>query len=114
MNRRVLVTLSVVTLFFLACISTNALPGAEHVYMPTAASPLPYQHTGPTQTCTVSAEHLNLRSQAGTSAAVLTVLDAGTIVTIVSEPPQDNWIHVNVTGFDGWINSTYCKGERNE
>ncbi len=66
--------------------------------------------TSTAQGCTITAEHLNLRSGPGTEAAVITVLNYGEVATInPNEPAQASWIFVTASGFDGWINQNYCR-----
>lgn len=68
----------------------------------------------PTQpeTCTITAlKTLNLREKAGTSSAVIAILEHGETVTILSRPDQASWIQVRTPDSEGWINSNYCKGK---
>lgn len=62
------------------------------------------------QTCTVStgidSGKLNVRSDAGTSYAVIRVLREGQAVTLTDESPRGNWIQIT-TGH-GWINQKFC------
>ncbi len=105
------ITLAFIAVLSLACSLLDSLEGVSGFATGTPLpSPIP---TGTTaaQICTVTATHLNLREVHGTTARVLAVLDYGEIVTILSDPAQGNWIHVNARGVDGWINQTYCKKE---
>lgn len=67
----------------------------------------------PTQAaCIVTAlKTLNLRAKPGTSSAVIAILKHGDPLTILPDPPQGNWIHVQTQDRAGWINSNYCKGQ---
>jgi|GEM_PF-1232417 len=67
-----------------------------------------------TETCTITAlKTLNLREAAGTSSAVIAILDHGEIVTILSDPDKGNWIQVRTMDNEGWINSNYCTRRTN-
>jgi uncharacterized protein YgiM (DUF1202 family) len=60
----------------------------------------------PTQeSCTVSADHLNVRDCGGTDCPVIDTLNAGDVVTIVT---AGNWHQVETATGAGWINSNYC------
>jgi len=64
------------------------------------------------ETCTITAlKTLNLREAAGTSSAVIAILEHGETVTILSHPDQGPWIRVHALDNEGWINSNYCKGK---
>jgi uncharacterized protein YgiM (DUF1202 family) len=66
------------------------------------------------ETCTITAlKTLNLREAAGTSSAVIAILDHGEIVTILSDPDKGNWIQVRTMDNEGWINSNYCTRRTN-
>jgi len=65
-----------------------------------------------TATCTITAlKTLNLRVEAGTSSAVIAILENGETVTILPHPDQGPWIHVRTPDNEGWINSSYCEGK---
>lgn len=67
------------------------------------------------QDCTVTAvETLNLRATPGTDAAVIAILKHGDLLTILPDPAQGNWIHVQAQDRAGWINSNYCKESTSE
>ncbi|MCC6944830.1 MAG: SH3 domain-containing protein [Thermomicrobiales bacterium] len=57
-------------------------------------------------TATVNVAKLNLRSGPSTSYSVLTVLNQGQIVTIVTAP-SGGWAQVTAAGTTGWVASTY-------
>ena len=64
------------------------------------------------ETCTITAlKTLNLREAAGTSSAVIAILEHGETVTILPHPDQGHWIQVRTPDNEGWINSNYCKGK---
>jgi uncharacterized protein YgiM (DUF1202 family) len=65
-----------------------------------------------TETCTVTAlKTLNLREAAGTSSAVIAILEHGETVSVLSHPDQGPWIRVRTPDSEGWINSNYCEGK---
>ncbi len=65
-----------------------------------------------TATCTITAlKTLNLRAAAGTSSAVIAILEHGETVTILPHPDLGNWIRVRTPDSEGWINSNYCEGK---
>jgi len=65
-----------------------------------------------TETCTITAlKTLNLRAAAGTSSAVIAILEHGETVSILPHPDQGHWIRVRTPDNEGWINSNYCKGK---
>jgi len=65
-----------------------------------------------TETCTITAlKTLNLRAAAGTSSAVIAILEHGEMVTILPHPAQGRWIRVRATDNSGWINSDYCEAK---
>jgi uncharacterized protein YgiM (DUF1202 family) len=67
-----------------------------------------------TETCTIAAlKTLNLREAAGTSSAVIAILEHGEIVTILPHPDQGTWIRVRTLNNEGWINSNYCTRRTN-
>jgi uncharacterized protein YgiM (DUF1202 family) len=64
------------------------------------------------ETCTITAlKTLNLRAAAGTSSAVIAILEHGETVAILPHPDQGRWIRVRTPDSEGWINSNYCKGK---
>jgi uncharacterized protein YgiM (DUF1202 family) len=63
------------------------------------------------ETCTITAlKTLNLREAAGTSSAVIAILEHGETVAILPHPDQGHWIRVRAKDSEGWINSNYCEG----
>lgn len=115
MNQKLILLLSAG--FLLACgVSRSAfLTQPELIPSPTAAqveiattSPT---HPQPTQqsVCTVSAESLHVRESAGVDGVVIGWLKAGQTLTILNDPPVDNWIHIQAGDLAGWINSNYCE-----
>ncbi|NWG07585.1 MAG: SH3 domain-containing protein [Chloroflexi bacterium] len=101
--------------FVLAC--TITAPAAQIEPLPTI-SPTPPE-TGipaPTATatreaCKVTADSLNLRDApdlAGYESHVIAWLYAGDVLTILPDPPVENWIFVQAENLPGWINSKYC------
>jgi uncharacterized protein YgiM (DUF1202 family) len=65
-----------------------------------------------TETCTITAlKTLNLRAAAGTSSAVIAILEHGETVTILPHLDQGPWIRVRTPDAEGWINSNYCEGK---
>ncbi len=61
-------------------------------------------------TCIVTAlETLNLRESPGTDSAVIAVLMHGDRLTLLPDPAQGNWIHIQMTDRNGWVNSNYCQ-----
>lgn len=115
MNKKIILFI-LFALFSLACTLTNALPRPGSMTEPTEAhTPSPHPtgtSTTAAQVCTVTAEHLNLRSGPGLTWGAIAILNNGETVTILSEPAQgSNWINVQAGGMNGWINSYYCKGK---
>lgn len=115
MNKKIIL-LILFALSSLACTLTNALPRPGNTPKPTEANTLSPYPTGTSttaaQVCTVTAEHLNLRSGPGLTWGSIAILNNGETVTILSEPTQgSNWINVHAGGLNGWINSHYCKGK---
>lgn len=112
-------TLSVILLILLsmACTLTNALPRPGHASEPTPLTTSPTPHptetsTAPANSCTVNAEHLNLRSGPGLTWGSIAILNNGETVTILSEPAQgSSWVHVDAGGREGWINQNFCEGD---
>lgn len=107
--------LILIVLLSMACALTNALPRPG---LPSELTPSPSATYHPTETstalarvCSVTAEHLNLRSGPGTEFGSITILNNGETVTILSEPAQgSSWAYVNAGEREGWINQLYCKG----
>lgn len=98
----------------MACTLTNALPRPGHASEPTPlTSPTPYPtetSTTPAKVCTVTAEHLNLRSGPGLTWGSIAILNNGETVTILSEPAQgSSWVRVDAGGHEGWINQNFCE-----
>lgn len=94
--------------------SANPFPTAP--YSPTlhhTGTPA-YTATAPPETCTVTADVLNLRDAPdlpGFESHVLAWLSAGDVVIILPDPPLEAWITVQAESLTGWINSKFC--ERN-
>ena len=64
------------------------------------------------ETCTITAlKTLNLRAEAGTSSAVIAILEHGETVTILPHRDLGHWIRVRTSDSEGWINSNYCEGK---
>jgi len=63
-------------------------------------------------TCTVKtgvpAGNLNIRTGAGTSYAVISLLQEGQVLTLTGDK-RGAWIEVTNNHLTGWINSKYCK-----
>lgn len=105
------ISLAFIAVLALACSLTNTIDGIPTFSTDTPVpSPMPTSTT-PAKACTVTATHLNMRESPGITARVLTVLDFGEPVNILSSPAQGNWIPVNARGKDGWINQIYCTQE---
>jgi uncharacterized protein YgiM (DUF1202 family) len=94
----------------LACsLSANAAQATVKAH--TAVKPAQNVPTQ-TETCTITAlKTLNLRAAAGTSSAVIAILEHGETVTVLSHPDQGHWIQVRAADREGWINSNYCEGK---
>jgi uncharacterized protein YraI len=95
-------------LLALACsLSGNVAKAPIQTYP--AAKPTQVVPTQP-ETCTVTAlKALNLRAAAGTSSAVITILEHGQTVTILPHPDEGTWLHVRTADAEGWINTNYCE-----
>ena len=80
----------------------TAIPSPAATITPTA--------TANHETCKVIAEALHLRDAPNIEGLVLSFLNQGDQVTILSDPPSGEWVKV-MTGVDitGWINSLYCE-----
>jgi len=111
-------SLILLVILSMACTLTNALPHPSRASEPTPkpppiTSPIPTEtSTAPAKVCTVTAEHLNLRSGPGLTWGSITILNNGETVTILSEPAQDSsWLHVDAGGREGWINQNFCEGD---
>ncbi len=97
-------------LLALACSLTTQTVQSSNKTRPTVkpAQVVPTQ----TATCTITAlKTLNLRAAAGTSSAVIAILEHGETVTILPHPDLGNWIRVRTPDSEGWINSNYCEGK---
>jgi uncharacterized protein YgiM (DUF1202 family) len=104
-SKKIITCFLMASLLFGCTLANGATSQIPHATAQPAQSPTPE-----TVTCTVTAfEALNLRSAPGTSAAVITTLAHGDLLTILPEPAQDNWIYVRAGDHQGWINQTYCK-----
>jgi uncharacterized protein YgiM (DUF1202 family) len=102
--------LTLVSLFGLAC-QFSALSSAVQLELPMTPSPIPSPSSTPgASLCTVKAKSLNVRAASGIDSNVLAWLHRGDVVTILSDPPEGNWIHIRTQGgIEGWINSKYCE-----
>ena len=105
--------------FVLAC--TITAPAAQ------IAEPFPTEQKSPTppatgipastatatlEACKVTAGTLNLRDApdlAGYESHVIAWLYAGDVLTILPDPPVENWITVQAENLTGWINSKFCE-----
>lgn len=99
-----------IPLLMLACSLTAQTPQDTRAALDRSKpAQLSLPPTAESLTCTVNAvQSLNLRADAGTSAAVIAILNNGETVTILPHPAQGAWIKVQAQGFTGWINSTFC------
>ncbi|MHB8577391.1 MAG: SH3 domain-containing protein [Dehalococcoidia bacterium] len=85
---------------------------ADGVYLTLGAATVATPAPSPVATATMTAamvqpaDGLNLRSGPGTSFAAITVVPAGTAVTITGSA-NDVWVPVSVNGHSGWMNGTY-------
>ncbi len=108
--------ITLIPLLALACTLTAA-PAQTTAETSAAIKPAQLAQLATAQTaipanCTVIAlKTLNLRAMAGTSSPVIAILKHGDQLTILPDPPQGNWIHVQAQDHTGWINSNYCKGQ---
>lgn len=75
---------------------------------------VPADETAPAQTQTVAAAQtlettaaLNLRSAPSTSASVLAVIPAGSLVTVLDPTPQNGFYNVKFNGTAGWSYASY-------
>lgn len=95
-------------LLALACLlSANAARASIKTHPVIASTP---NVTTQPETCTVTAlKALNLRAAAGTSSAVVAILEHGQTVTILPHPDEGTWLHVRAAGVEGWINTNYCE-----
>lgn len=60
----------------------------------------------------VTATNLNLRADASTSAAILTTIPNGAIVTCIAESGTNGWVHVTTgRGEEGWVFGRYVVRE---
>ena len=84
-------------------------PTPQPTSQPTATEAQPTPTAG--AACVVIArKSLNLRSDASTADSVIIVLSAGEILTMTGNQ-RGAWIEVITSaGLQGWVNSTYCKG----
>lgn len=57
-------------------------------------------------TCTVTAQHLNVRACGATTCAVLDTLDNGDRITVIT---LGDWYEVQTATGAAWLNSKYCK-----
>ena len=72
--------------------------------------PEPITHTI-SETCTVSAQSLNLRKCAGLQCAVIAWLSHGDVLAV--EETDHDWIKVTIpAGQTGWVHSKYCGGSQ--
>lgn len=72
--------------------------------------PDPIPHTIP-ETCTVSAQSLNLRECAGLQCTVIAWLPQGDVLTV--QETDYKWIKVTTPAHQtGWVHSKYCGGSQ--
>lgn len=72
--------------------------------------PEPITHTI-SETCTVSAQSLNLRECAGLQCTVIAWLSQGDVLVV--EATDHNWIKVTTPADQtGWVHSKYCGGSK--
>ncbi len=113
MNKKIFLLLP---LLALACgVSRSAflvLP-TERIPSPTAEAaqimPQVTRTHASTHVCTVSVENLHLRDQPGVNGVVIGWLKLGDVLTVLPDPPVDDWIRVRRGEAVGWINSNYCE-----
>lgn len=53
--------------------------------------------------------NVNLREKPSTDSAVLRVLEAGTLVTLLDPTAQNGFFHVSATGLVGWLSGKYVE-----
>ena len=64
-----------------------------------------------TQTVSVTADSVNIRASASTSAEIVTTVSSGTVLTYLSQSSQSDGVWYNVRtsgGSTGWIRSDLC------
>jgi len=72
--------------------------------------PDPIPHTIP-ETCTVSAQSLNLRECSGLQCTVIAWLSHGDVLAV--EETDHDWIKVTTPAHQtGWVHSKYCGGSK--
>lgn len=113
MTRKMILIFAPIFLFACGVSRSAFLTQPDPIPSPTAAQ-VEIATTSPThpqptqQVCTVTAESLHVRESAGVDGVVIGWLKAGQVVTILNDPPVDNWIHIQADDLTGWINSNYC------
>lgn len=106
--QKIIILIMSLSLFGVAC-QFSALSAAQLAKLPTIPIPSPSSTPGVT-VCTVTADKsLNVRAAAGIDSPVIAWLSAGDVVTILSDPPAGEWLHIQTQSGLGWINSKFCE-----
>lgn len=116
------ILLLILPIFVLACAITapaaQIAPQTESTPTPTGTgipAPTATATAQPLETCTITADALNLRDAPdlpGFESHVIAWLYAGDVVFILPDPAVETWITVQTETLTGWINSKFC--ERNQ
>ena len=122
-NKKIL--LLILPIFALACSFSIVKPPAAQIVKslsteqktPTPGIPAPTitATAEALETCTITADALNLRDAPdlpGFESHVIAWLYAGDVVFILPDPAVETWITVQTETLTGWINSKFC--ERNQ
>ncbi|MBS1348003.1 MAG: SH3 domain-containing protein [Firmicutes bacterium] len=75
----------------------------------------PDDNTTANQTVSVTADSVNIRSTASTSANIVTTVSSGTVLTYLDQSSQSDGVWYNVKtsgGSTGWIRSDLCSSPK--
>lgn len=75
----------------------------------------PGNSTTTSQTVSVTADSVNIRSTASTSASIVTTVSSGTVLTYLDQSSQSDGVWYNVKtsgGSTGWIRSDLCSSPK--
>lgn len=75
----------------------------------------PDNNTTASQTVSVTADSVNIRASASTSASVVTTVSSGTVLTYLDQSSQSDGVWYNVKtsgGSTGWIRSDLCSSPK--
>ena len=75
----------------------------------------PDNNTTASQTVSVTADSVNIRASASTSASIVTTVSSGTVLTYLDQSSQSDGVWYNVKtsgGSTGWIRSDLCSSPK--